>query len=188
MIAHWVHRTRGGSRSMLKVWWGENGKTSIENKKAGHLQRIENQNGIGFSIVVVVQSLRHALVFVIPWTAACQASFSFIISQSLLKSCPLSQRYYLTISSSVIPFSSCLQSFPASGFSNESALPIRWPKLELQLKHQSFQWRFKVDFLLDWLVRTLPITETGMLSSHHELWKVQNVETGVSNLLPRFCS
>ena len=31
--------------------------------------------------------------------------------------------------SSVIPFSSCLQPFPASGcFSNESALPIKWPK------------------------------------------------------------
>ena len=34
-----------------------------------------------------------------------------------------------TISSSVIPFSSCLQSFPASGsFSSESVLCIRWPK------------------------------------------------------------
>ena len=32
-----------------------------------------------------------------------------------------------TISSSVIPFSSCLQSFPASVFSNESALCVRWP-------------------------------------------------------------
>ena len=33
-------------------------------------------------------------------------------------------------------------------FSNELALPIRWPKvLELQLQHQSFQWRFSVDFL-----------------------------------------
>ena len=30
-------------------------------------------------------------------------------------SCPLSQRCHPTISSSVIPFSSCLQSFPASG-------------------------------------------------------------------------
>ena len=58
--------------------------------------------------------------------------------------------------------------------------------LELQLRRQSFQWIFTVDFLLDWLVWTLPITETGMLSSHHELWKVQSVETRVSNLLPRF--
>jgi len=30
-------------------------------------------------------------------------------------SCPLSQWYHSTISSSVVPFSSCLQSFPASG-------------------------------------------------------------------------
>ena len=40
---------------------------------------------------------------------------------------PLSQWCHPTISSSVIPFSSCLQSFPASGFfSDESALHIRW--------------------------------------------------------------
>ena len=32
------------------------------------------------------------------------------------------------ISSSVVPFSSCLQSFPASVFSNESVFRIRWPK------------------------------------------------------------
>ena len=44
-------------------------------------------------------------------------------------SCPLSQWCHLTISSSVVSFSSCLQSFPTSGvFSNESALCIRWPK------------------------------------------------------------
>ena len=39
--------------------------------------------------------------------------------------CPLSRWCHLTISSSVIPFSSCLQSFPTSGSSNESALRIR---------------------------------------------------------------
>ena len=44
-------------------------------------------------------------------------------------SCPLRRWCHLTISSSVIPFSSRLQSFPASGsFSNESALSIRWPE------------------------------------------------------------
>ena len=40
---------------------------------------------------------------------------------------PLSWWCHPTISSSVIPFSSCLQSFPTSG-SYESALLIRWPK------------------------------------------------------------
>ena len=45
-------------------------------------------------------------------------------------SCPLSRWCHPTISSSVVPFSSCLQSFPASGFfSSELALRIRWPKL-----------------------------------------------------------
>ena len=43
-------------------------------------------------------------------------------------SCPVSQWCHPAISSSVIPFSSHLQSFPASVFSNESALHIRWPK------------------------------------------------------------
>ena len=64
-----------------------------------------------------IQSLSHVQLFVTPWTAALQASLSFIISQSLLKplSCPLSWWCHPTISSSVIPFSSHLQSFPALG-------------------------------------------------------------------------
>ena len=39
-------------------------------------------------------------------------------------------------------------------FSLELARHIRWPEclLELELQHQSFQWIFRVDFLLDWLL------------------------------------
>ena len=43
-------------------------------------------------------------------------------------SCPSSQWCHPTISSSVILFSSWLQSFPARVFSSESTLHIRWPK------------------------------------------------------------
>ena len=43
-------------------------------------------------------------------------------------SCTSSQWGHITISSSAIPFSSCLQSFPASGTFPESALCIRWSK------------------------------------------------------------
>jgi len=44
-------------------------------------------------------------------------------------SCPLSQWCHPTISSSVIPFSSCPQSFPASGsFQMSQLFAIRWPK------------------------------------------------------------
>ena len=54
-----------------------------------------------------------------------------------------------TISSSVILFSSCLQSCPAPGFfSMSQVLHIRWPKVfELQPQHQSFQWTLRTDFL-----------------------------------------
>ena len=41
---------------------------------------------------------------------------------------PSSEWCHPAISSSVIPFSSCPQSLPASIFSNESTLHMRWPK------------------------------------------------------------
>ena len=48
------------------------------------------------------------------WTAALQASLSITNSRVYSNSCPLSRWCHPTISSSVVPFSSCLQSFPAS--------------------------------------------------------------------------
>ena len=48
-------------------------------------------------------------LFVVLWTAAHQASLSITNSRSLLWWC------HPTISHSIVPFSSCLQSFPASG-------------------------------------------------------------------------
>ena len=43
-------------------------------------------------------------------------------------SCPLSQGCHPTISSSVVPFYSCLESFPASGSFPMSPFAVRWPK------------------------------------------------------------
>ena len=66
---------------------------------------------------LVVQLLSCVCLFATPWTAACQASLSFTISQILLKlmSIELVMAWcHPTISSSVLPFS-CLKSFPASG-------------------------------------------------------------------------
>ena len=68
-------------------------------------------------------------------------------------SCPLSWWCYPTISSSVTPFSSHLQSFPASGSSNESVLNIRWPQ------YWSFSFNLSpsnehsglISFRMDWL-------------------------------------
>ena len=57
------------------------------------------------------------------------------------------------ISSSIVPFSSCLHSFPESGsllrvISSHQVVKV----MELQLQHQTFQRMFRVDFLQDWLV------------------------------------
>ena len=60
----------------------------------------------------VSQSTR---LFATPWTAACQASLSITSSWSLLKLMSIKSVVTSTISSSVVPFSSCLQSFPALG-------------------------------------------------------------------------
>ena len=59
-----------------------------------------------------------------PWTAACQASQSITTPRVYSNLCPLSRWCHTTISSSVIPFSSCLQSFQHQGLSH---LCIRWP-------------------------------------------------------------
>ena len=59
-----------------------------------------------------VQFLSHVQLFATPWTAGHQASLSFTISQSLLK---LMSIELVMPSNHLIPFSSCLQSFPASG-------------------------------------------------------------------------
>ena len=68
--------------------------------------------------------------------------------------CPSSWWCHPAISSSVIPFSSCPQSLPASGsFSNESTLHMRWPK------YWSFSFSISpsnehpglISFRMDWL-------------------------------------
>ena len=73
---------------------------------------------------------------VILWTAAQQPPCPSPTSGVYSNSCPLSWWCHPTISSSVVPFSSCLQSFPASG-------SFQWVRsshqvarvLELQLQH-----------------------------------------------------
>ena len=65
-------------------------------------------------------------------------------------SCPLNWWCHPTISSSVIPVSSCPQSFPTAGSFSMSWLFHQVAKvLKLQLQLQSFQWVFRVDFLID---------------------------------------
>ena len=67
-------------------------------------------------------------------------------------SCPLDWWCHPTITSSVDPFSSCLQSYPGF-FSSESALHIRWPKywsLSLNIS-PSNEHSVLISFRIDWL-------------------------------------
>ena len=79
--------------------------------------------------VVVVQSLRCVQLFLTPRTAACQASLSFTISQSLLKlmSIELVMPFnHLVLCCPLLFLPSIFPSIRV--FSNKSALHIRWPK------------------------------------------------------------
>ena len=58
-----------------------------------------------------VQLLNHLWLFVTPWTARVPCPTS---PRAYSNSCPLSQWCHPIISTSVLPFSSCLQSFPTS--------------------------------------------------------------------------
>ena len=68
-------------------------------------------------------------------------------------SCPLSYWHHLTISSSIIPFFSCLQSFPASGSFQWVSFSITWPKywsfsFNISLSNEYSEL---VSFRMDWL-------------------------------------
>ena len=68
-----------------------------------------------FSSVQFSSVTQSSPTFCNPMDCNTQVSLSITNSQSLLNSCQLNRWCLPTISSSVVPFSSCLQSFPASG-------------------------------------------------------------------------
>ena len=104
------------------------------------------------SQAVVVQSLSSVQLFVTPWTATCQASQSFTISQNLLKLMFIESvmpSNHLVLCHPLLP----LPSIFLRVFSNESALCIRWSK------YWSFSFSTSpsdeysgvISFRIDWL-------------------------------------
>ena len=100
----------------------------LRSSALGHLSVTWKKEDCGV-FVAVVQSLSRVQLFATPWTAACQASLSSIISQSLLKlmsteSMMPSNHFILCCPLLLLP-----SIFPSIRvFSNESALHIRGPK------------------------------------------------------------
>ena len=115
-----------------------------------------------------VQSLNCVWLFVTPWTAACQASLPSATPRDFSNSSPCSRWCHPTISSSVLPFSFCLQSFPASG---------SFPMSQLFTSGGQNYWSFSISpsneysglisFRIDWF-DTLAVQQTfKSLLQHH---------------------
>ena len=106
-----------------------------------------------FKVFSSVQSLSHVRLFATLWTAAHQASLSITSSYSLLKLMSIESVMPSTVSSSVVPFSSCPQFLLASGSFPELTLHMRWPK------YWSFSFNISpsnehaglIPFRMDWL-------------------------------------
>ena len=80
-------------------------------------------------VVVIVQLLSLVWIFGTPWITACQASVSFNISWSLIQF----MSFELVMPSNLLILCCHLLLLPSTFpsirvFSNESALPIRWPR------------------------------------------------------------
>jgi len=110
---------------------------------------MQTVSSVQFSCSVMSDSLRsHGLQHSrLPCPSSTPGAYS--------NSCPLSRWCHPTISSSVIPFSSRPQSFPAaeSKFSSESVLCIRWPKYwSFSFSISPFsEYSELISFRMDWL-------------------------------------
>ena len=130
---------KGTELFMKSMWFRTTAESELPGPRAlGKSLALWTLFSVQFSRSVVSDSAT-------PWATACQASLSITNSPN---SCPLSWWCYLTISSSVVPFSSCPQFFPASGsFQMSQLFASGGQVLEFQLQHQSFQWTPRTDLL-----------------------------------------
>ena len=100
-----------------------------------------NVSSVQFSCSVLSDSLRpHELQHTRP---PCPTP----IPGAYPNSCPLSQSCHPTISSSVIPFSSCPHSQHQGLFKWVHSSYLVAKVLEFQLQHQSYQWTLRTDLL-----------------------------------------
>ena len=120
------------------------GISSSSHKDSSHIGlRPTLRTSVQFSSV---QSLSCVWLFATPWIIAHQASLSITNSGVHPNSCPSSRWRHPAISSSVVPFSSCPQSLPASGSFPTSQL-FAWggQSIGASPQHQSFQWTPRTD-------------------------------------------
>ena len=111
----------------------------------GHLMLFSNTS---FKMFSSDQLFTHVLLFVTPALQHTRLPCPSPTPGAYSNSCWSSWWCHPNVSSSVIPFSSRLQSFPASGSFHWVSSSYQVAKiLEFQLQHQSFQWILRTDFL-----------------------------------------
>ena len=106
--------------------------------------------------VVIVQLLSCVWLSATPWTAACQASLSITNSQSLLKLMSVElgmPSNHLILCRPLLLLPSMFPSIRV--FSNESALPISWPKYWSFNISPSNDYLGLVSFRIDWSISLL---------------------------------
>ena len=97
------------------------------------------------------------------------------IPRAYSNSCPSHWWWQPTISSSIVPFFSCLSLSQHQGLFQWVGSSHQVAKgLEFQLQHQSFQWIFKTGFLYDWLVGTPCSPRNSQESSPTPQFKIIN--------------
>ena len=120
-IIYYCNYKRNESKSSIFPRWSQNGFYSFASKitEGGYCSHeikrhllLERKPMIK---LVAAQLFSCIQLFVTPWTEALQASLSFTIFLSVLKLMSIELVMPSTISSSAVPFSLRLQSFPASG-------------------------------------------------------------------------
>ena len=95
-----------------------------------------------------VQSLSRIWLFITHELQHIRLPYPSPTPGACANSCPSSWWCHATISSSVVPFSSCLQSFPASrSFQMSQFFTLGGQGLGLQLQHEPFKWIFMTDLL-----------------------------------------
>ena len=95
-----------------------------------------------------IQLLIHVQLFPTPWTAAHQASLSITNSRSLLKPMSIQSVVPFKHFTLVVPFSSCLQSFPTSGsFPMSQFFALGGQNIGVSASTSVLPMIFRVDFL-----------------------------------------
>ena len=107
-------------------------------------ENIFSNNKIWFNSLQLLNGIQ---LFATPWMQHARLPCPSPAPEAYSNSCPLGRWCHPTSSSSVVPITSCLQSFPASGSFPISQLISSGSKSIEVSYSSSLQWVFKTDFL-----------------------------------------